>query len=496
MTEAVRTASAVEPVPRANRPTAIAAKRSTSAEGAGKSAPSGDGDKTAERASVQRPESAKSPAIERSERAGRKAKASDGDGQDVESSDTFATAVDEITRASATTQNAPTADTSSAANAAALVALMAAPGQTPPPTVDVGTAFARHRGGSIALSLAKLNQADAENVELPVAAAEQGAAPDGQVSAKVTVHAQETHWFTGERMAVAAKIDEAAMASVSKAEAASEVVSLAAKPVATKPPADTAVPAAKASASEPNLPAIAIDPTPGHDAPGNDAPGNGGASMRHGEGDAHRAKAGESVAVVAKSAVATSEVGQAPAAATLPAVQQVKQIVLDALAGKETAPPAAPTVPDRPAAPGYVLRSIEVTLAPPDLGAVRLKLSLKDNALAIDAQASKASTAAMLKDDRGVLEQNLREAGYDVAAVRISDVSAGSSAAFTGNSQTGNPPGQGRTGDWQQQLGTQGGGDGQRRGNSGSEQQRQFMRTPEQPLTRVSDRSETKGIYI
>ena len=84
-----------------------------------------------------------------------------------------------------------------------------------------------------------------------------------------------------------------------------------------------------------------------------------------------------------------------------------------------------------PAVNGQVLRTIDVTLAPAELGSVRLRLSLKDNVLAIEAEASKTSTAKMLTDDRDALEKSLKDAGYDVSAVRISGVSTDNSSSGT-----------------------------------------------------------------
>lgn len=90
-----------------------------------------------------------------------------------------------------------------------------------------------------------------------------------------------------------------------------------------------------------------------------------------------------------------------------------------------------PVMPTRPAAPS-MLRSLDLTLSPPDLGAVKIHMSLKDNALTIEAQASKASIAQMLNDDRTHLENGLRDAGYDVASVKITDASASASTNSNG----------------------------------------------------------------
>jgi len=125
----------------------------------------------------------------------------------------------------------------------------------------------------------------------------------------------------------------------------------------------------------------------------------------------------------------TRETSEAPDAMSA-VTQQVRSGVLTALAddggSAETVVPRQPA--ERPPAAGYVLRSIDLTLSPPDLGTVRLKLSLKANALDIDAETSKAATAKLLDDDRKGLEQSLRDAGYDVKSLKVSDISASSNS--------------------------------------------------------------------
>jgi hypothetical protein len=114
------------------------------------------------------------------------------------------------------------------------------------------------------------------------------------------------------------------------------------------------------------------------------------------------------------------------------ATQQVRSGVLTALADDSSKVQASnpSQMTDRPPVAGQVLRTIDLTLSPPDLGTVRLKLSLKSSALDIDAEASKASTAKLLDDDRKGLEQSLRDAGYDVKSLKIADISAGSNSTL------------------------------------------------------------------
>src|SRR5262249_36835919 len=120
---------------------------------------------------------------------------------------------------------------------------------------------------------------------------------------------------------------------------------------------------------------------------------------------------------------------------------QVRDGVIDALAGKagELAPNTTATnLQDRAPAPTPVLRSLDLTLSPPDLGSVRLRLSLKSNSLAIEAEGSKAATAKILNDDRTSLERGLRDAGYDVSSLKITETAASNSASPNGQT-TGSP---------------------------------------------------------
>ncbi|MBY0562033.1 flagellar hook-length control protein FliK [Hyphomicrobium sp.] len=149
---------------------------------------------------------------------------------------------------------------------------------------------------------------------------------------------------------------------------------------------------------------------------------------------------------------------------------QIRNGVIDALAGKAAAlapNTTAMDLQDRAPAPTPVLRSLDLTLSPADLGSVRLHLSLKSNSLAIEAEASKAATAKILNDDRASLERGLRDAGYDVASLKITEASSSNSASSNG--QTSGSPF--RDGDQARSnfTGRQD-GDAQRRDGSSSDQ--------------------------
>jgi len=130
-----------------------------------------------------------------------------------------------------------------------------------------------------------------------------------------------------------------------------------------------------------------------------------------------------------------------PAQTPTSAVDQVRNGIVDNLSGSTTDPIArtSSASPNRPAGPP-VLRTLDLTLSPEDLGSVKLRLSLKSNSLAIEAEASKASTAKLLNDDRVSLERGLRDAGYDVSSMKVTDASASISANASNWQPGGSPP--------------------------------------------------------
>jgi chemotaxis protein MotD len=120
--------------------------------------------------------------------------------------------------------------------------------------------------------------------------------------------------------------------------------------------------------------------------------------------------------------------------------EQIRTGILNALnhdAGDVAPKTSLLTLQDRPAGVGQVVRTIDLTLSPADLGSVRLRLTLNSNALSIEAEASKASTARLLNDDRKNLEQNLRDAGYDVSLLKITDTAASAAANSNGTASGG-----------------------------------------------------------
>jgi len=192
--------------------------------------------------------------------------------------------------------------------------------------------------------------------------------------------------------------------------------------------------------------------------------------------------------------------GTATVSASPTATQQVQEGVLDALAsdagGTQQASASQP-LQNTPTISGQVLRTIELTLSPADLGSVHLRLSLKSNTLSIEAETSKASTAKLLNDDRGVLEQNLRDAGFDLSTLKITDAGTNNSTS-TNSSLAGGTQfqdgGQTRAGFAQRQD-----GDMQRRDGSTPDQSDQRSKGGNPQASPASDTANARlsnAIYI
>jgi len=137
-----------------------------------------------------------------------------------------------------------------------------------------------------------------------------------------------------------------------------------------------------------------------------------------------------------------SSVDPRPSQGAANVTAQVRNGVVDALAdqaGELNPSTTAADLQDAAPSPAPVLRSLDLTLSPPDLGSVRLRMSLKSNALEIEADASKAATAKILIDDRTSLERGLRDAGYDVTSLKITDVSSSNATNSSGQQANGSP---------------------------------------------------------
>ncbi len=178
---------------------------------------------------------------------------------------------------------------------------------------------------------------------------------------------------------------------------------------------------------------------------------------------------------------------------------QIRNSVIDTLAGSapEAPSPAASTAPQNSQPnPPPVLRTLDLTLSPPDLGTVKLHLSLTSNSLAIEAEASKSSTAKILSDDRGTLERGLKDAGYDLSSLKITDASASGSTSSNNWQTNGSPL---RDGDQaRSSFGGRQDGDMQRRDGAMSDQaqRRPKDNNGQNSSTEVANGRQGNALYI
>ena len=102
---------------------------------------------------------------------------------------------------------------------------------------------------------------------------------------------------------------------------------------------------------------------------------------------------------------------------------------------------------DRPTTSTLTLKTLEISLEPPDLGRVNVKMNLAARDLKLEIEASKASTAQMLSNDQAALKLELLSDNSDLSSVLVSVTNAVSDAGasrgatngdqqFGGNSRT------------------------------------------------------------
>lgn len=79
---------------------------------------------------------------------------------------------------------------------------------------------------------------------------------------------------------------------------------------------------------------------------------------------------------------------------------------------------------DRPALSNPTLKTLEISLNPPELGRVNVKMNLASRDLKLEIEASKASTAQMLSHDQSALKRELLSDNFDLSSVAVSVTSA------------------------------------------------------------------------
>ncbi|HXE00699.1 MAG TPA: flagellar hook-length control protein FliK [Hyphomicrobium sp.] len=321
---------------------------------------------------------------------------------------------------------------------------------------------------------------------------------DDEVTSAIIVRSRETHWSFSNTATVASS--HAATVSSEDSAAANPMASFAAIGLAKNDDRTTAT-----TTSEPMKPVLAesspVDAA--RDAPDQQSFGDkreAGSEPRDRSSNGIKGHAVlEAFASKPVDKIVTDDTG-APVGMSN-ATQQVRNGVLNALtSGTGEAPQANASLPlqNRTMAPGQVMRTMELTLSPADLGSVTLRLSLKSNVLSVEAEATKASTAKLLSDDRDALTKSLRDAGYDVSTLKITDAGASGATAVTAAPPTSGMQfqdnGQTRMGFAQRQD-----GDLQRRDGSTPDQSQQRSRSNNPQASAATDAANSRqanAIYI
>jgi chemotaxis protein MotD len=124
----------------------------------------------------------------------------------------------------------------------------------------------------------------------------------------------------------------------------------------------------------------------------------------------------------------------------------VTRQMVDGIASEIAPPPDAGGVgPSAAAAPAPLPRPVKVVtieLSPAELGTLTVRISLRNDALELQVEASRRETARMVDADRDTLSSLLRSAGYHVETVTVRAVEQPAPAAVAGSaagSQDGAP---------------------------------------------------------
>ncbi len=118
----------------------------------------------------------------------------------------------------------------------------------------------------------------------------------------------------------------------------------------------------------------------------------------------------------AKVSVVLQETHFAPAPQQSPAFQIANRIIHDIQADPAFAAQAAELPQDASSAP---LKVLHIKLDPPELGALTIRMSLKNDTLHLQIEASRHETARLIERDHDALSGMLRSAGYSIDGLSV-----------------------------------------------------------------------------
>jgi flagellar hook-length control protein FliK len=198
-----------------------------------------------------------------------------------------------------------------------------------------------------------------------------------------------------------------------------------------------------------------------------------------------------------KVTVLHSETHFAPVSQTSPALQIAEQIKSDLTSAPASGAPFVERAPSYAKASEPVLKVLHIQLQPADLGAVTVRMSLKDDALELKLDVSQQGTAHLIQKDHEALSQALRSAGYLLDGVTVQVAEPDRTQMASGQS---GQQGQGAQSS-PQSSGQPGSGSPQTNGGSGREQspaQSQFgaASSARADAERPSAAANAGGVYV
>lgn len=131
---------------------------------------------------------------------------------------------------------------------------------------------------------------------------------------------------------------------------------------------------------------------------------------------------------------------QAPAQAAVPVMRQMVDGIVSEIAPPSDTGRVGPSAAAAPTPLPRPVKVVTIELSPAELGTLTVRISLRNDALELQVEASRRETARMVDADRDTLSSLLRSAGYHVETVTVRAVEQPAPAAVAG-SAAGSPDG-------------------------------------------------------
>ncbi|MEJ2118113.1 MAG: flagellar hook-length control protein FliK [Alphaproteobacteria bacterium] len=135
-----------------------------------------------------------------------------------------------------------------------------------------------------------------------------------------------------------------------------------------------------------------------------------------------------------KVSIARQETHITPTMLQSPTAQLANRITGEIYGASPAGPSAVPqSITQDTDGSGSTVKVLQLRLDPPELGALTVRMSLKQNVLTLQVEATRPETASLIERDREALSGLLRSAGYSVDGLSVQMTPATTNSAMSGN---------------------------------------------------------------